>query len=403
MDEMKLASEYKRRFNQEIAPYISTFGYNEPFMISDPNFKIISNLDFSDFSLSDLHLNSNIEHIRFKNCRFHNLINKGLMINMEFIECRFNDIDLYEVSIGITFLNCSIGKFTISNSEITDAISVKNTNNKDKVIGTLEIDSSAFKNNFTISNIEIHFLTINDTDFEGMFDFNNVLVHDECSFEEIKFKDLALFDECIFNAEVVFKYVVFEGFSHFRDSAFNDGLDLDYSSSKQEMNFHGVKGLEKNSSKNNTSQETYRIIKNQFEKLNNKIEANKYHALELHQRKKELEKNKWQNFSEYVVFKIHGISSNHSTSWFRALLWIIFVGSLTIFLVHFEIVKDLFFHPYHFKIEYIFKICNEFWQYINITNLEKLKDKPFIFFLNKVSLGYLYYQFLMSVRKDTRK
>jgi hypothetical protein len=27
----------------------------------------------------------------------------------------------------------------------------------------------------------------------------------------------------------------------------------------------------------------------------------------------------------------------------------------------------------------------------------------FVLFLNKVSLGYLYYQFLMSVRKDTRK
>ena len=36
-------------------------------------------------------------------------------------------------------------------------------------------------------------------------------------------------------------------------------------------------------------------------------------------------------------------------------------------------------------------------------HLEKLKDKPFIFFLNKVSLGYLYYQFLTAVRKDTRK
>lgn len=125
--------------------------------------------------------------------------------------------------------------------------------------------------------------------------------------------------------------------------------------------------------------------------------------MELDQRKKELEKNKYKNFAEYLVFKIHDISSKHSTSWFRAVLWIIFIGFFTIFLVHFDIVKDLFFHPSNFKTEYLSKIWNEFWQYINITNLEKLKNKPDIFFFNKVSLGYLYYQFLTAVRKDTRK
>ncbi len=119
--------------------------------------------------------------------------------------------------------------------------------------------------------------------------------------------------------------------------------------------------------------------------------------------KKNLQKNKYKNFAEYLVFKIHDISSKHSTSWFRAVLWIIFIGFFTIFLVHFDIVKDLFFHPSNFKTEYLSKIWNEFWQYINITNLEKLKNKPDIFFFNKVSLGYLYYQFLTAVRKDTRK
>ncbi|OHD98388.1 MAG: hypothetical protein A3E21_06220 [Sulfurimonas sp. RIFCSPHIGHO2_12_FULL_36_9] len=385
---MKLASEYKDKFNQEIAPYIATLGYNEQFTISDPNFKIISNLDFSDFSLTDLHLKTNIEHIRFKNCRFHNLINEGLMIDMEFIECRFNDIKLHEVSMGMSFINCSIGKFTINDSDVINSILVKNTNNKDKAIGTLEIDNCTFKNNFTITNIEIHFLTICNTDFEKILDFNNVTVHEECSFEEIKFKDLALFDKCTFDANVLFKYVVFESFSHFRGSTFNNGLDLDYSSSKQEMNFHGIEGLEKYSSKNNTSQETYRIIKNQFEKLGNRIESNKYHSLELKKRQNNLPFCSL----DYVVLFFHWISSNHSKNWLFALFWILVVSFCTNLFVG------------NNTIDFSFDGWDNIFKYINIlSKLEDFNNSYLVMTLNKLSLGYLYYQFLTAVRKDTRK
>lgn len=41
---------------------------------------------------------------------------------------------------------------------------------------------------------------------------------------------------------------------------------------------------------------------------------------------------------------------------------------------------------------------------MSIVNLDEcIKLNPLIFLFNKVGLGYLYYQFLMSVRKDTRK
>jgi len=38
-----------------------------------------------------------------------------------------------------------------------------------------------------------------------------------------------------------------------------------------------------------------------------------------------------------------------------------------------------------------------------ITKQEDFNCNYFLMTVNKVSLGYLYYQFLMSVRKDTRK
>ncbi len=346
-----------------------------------------------------MNLNKDIRHITFENCKFHNIISKELKIDSSFINCVFNEINIYEVSLGLEFKDCSIGKFKINNSELTNPISIKNMENKKVSIGTLEIYDSLFKSSFSLINIEIHFLTIDNTDFEKNLNFNNIVVHDEIKFKEIKFKDLALFDDCNFNEKAEFKYVIFEKFTSFRGSKFSKGIDLEYTSNDKEINFYGMEILDKTT----TSQETYRIIKNQFEKLNNKIEANKYHSLELEQRKKELEKNKCHNLSDYLIFKIHELSSKHSTSWVRALVCIASVSFFTIFLVHFDIVKDVFFNPSNFRIEYLQKIWDEFWQYINITNLEKLKDKPFILFINKLSLGYLYYQFLTAVRKDTRK
>ncbi|MCD4668735.1 MAG: hypothetical protein K8R44_09195 [Sulfurimonas sp.] len=342
-------------------------------------------------------MDDNIEYIKFVNCEFHNIINENFIINMEFDECSFNDIDLYNLSIGIVFLNCIIGKFFITNSEVSNLISVRNTKTEENNIGTVEIFDTTFKDNFHFSNINISFLMISDTNFNKLFDFNSVVVMDECNFEKIKFKELALFDKCIFETKIIFKYVIFESFSYFRNSTFKNGIDLEYSSSKEEMNFYNIQGLSSKESKINTSQETYRIIKHQFEKLGNKIEANKYHALELEQRRRILYKEKFdslQKFSEWLVFMSHKVFSNHSSSWHISIFWIFVVGFFTSFSI-----DNLVYHRYDCTVSWI-----DYFKYISIINLDNcIKEHPLIFLLNKISLGYLYYQFLLSVRKDTRK
>lgn len=217
-------------------------------------------------------------------------------------------------------------------------------------------------------------LSFENTMFNNLVDFHNT-TFGNVNFTNSRFNDFTVFTDCIFQKPLNLRNTIFKG----------------------EINFLDIKFTQL------SNQETARLIKHQFEKLNNKIEANKYHSLELKQKRKELEEGKSSDWKEKWVFRLHDWSSKHSTDWFRTLLSIIFISFFTIFLVHFDIVKDLFFHPSNFKIEYLVKIWIEFWQYINITNLEKLKDKPFILFVNKVSLGYLYYQFLTAVRKDTRK
>jgi len=361
------------------------------------------NVNVQDVHLDEIYLLSK----NFHNCKFENL---SLLssVNIVHIDLDFNNIVRIQL-VKIEILDNEINKIEIKNSQINQ----------------ITILQSTFKRDFSIYNSKISSIKIENVDFNSLSEFINVEFTEKFDFQEITYKGFALFDDCVFNAKVEFKHIIFEKFTAFRNSTFNQGINLDYTSSDKDVNFYGVKGLDSKISKQNTSQETYRIIKNQFEKLNNKIEANKYHALELDQRKKELEKNKWQNFSEYLVFKIHDMSSKHSTNWVRALLWIFIVGSFSAMLS--ISVKFLFLVPILFLIFKLSLIASEkfenriliitaiclscvvfdidtVFKYINI--LSKIEDFGCSYVamtLNKVSLGYLYYQFLTAVRKDTRK
>lgn len=340
------------------------------------------NVNVQDVNLDEIY----ILFRNFHNCKFENL---SLLSDIKIVH-----IDLHLASINllqlvkIEILDNGINKIEIKNSQINNIM----------------IKEAIFKRDFTIYNTKINTIIIENVDFESLSEFNEVTFQEKFDLKEITYKGFTLFDNCIFETKAEFEYIIFEKFTSFRGTSFNKGLDLDFTSSDKEINFFGIKGLENNESKENTSQETYRIIKYNFEKIGNKIEANNYHALELDQKRRELEKNRWNNKKDYLVFKLHSWSSEHSTNWFLALRWIFAVGFLTVFLLHLDIAKDLFFHPDHFKIEYINKIFNQFLEFIYIGNMNDiLKNNPLIFLLNKVSLGYLYYQFLTAVRKDTRK
>ena len=380
--------------------------------------KIIKNINFennitlNNTKIDFLEIEKNYKSsIIIENCDFKEFLIDSFKGNIKFVNCNINKLILVNKIHANTSFHFSLQGGSINHLSISGDIENKfyinnqvDSNTQSTSIQTLEINNANFKENFKLHNCIVNEVIIKNTDFQKNADFfkskfTKGLDSYEINFQSINFKGLGLFGDTEFCEKLIFRYVTFEGYNHFKSALLYKGLDLEYTNIQKEINFYGLEILDKTK----TSQETYRIIKNQFEKLNNKIEANKYHALELEQRKEALAKNKFNNFSEYIVFMIHNISSKHSTSWIRALLWIMFVGIFTVFCVHFDIFKDIVFNPNSFKIEYINKIFNEFWQYVNITNLDKLKDKPFLLFINKLSLGYLYYQFLTAVRKDTRK
>jgi hypothetical protein len=344
-------------------------------------------------------------HIHLNECNINvkvqgTKIDELYLLKKNFYNCKFENLNLLsgEVqTIQIDLYNASIDLFQISIFEILDSeankIELKNCE-----INKIWIHDAIFKRNFTIYNTKINTITIKNVDFEALSEFNEVTFQDEFDFKEITYRGLTLFDKCIFNTKAEFEYIIFEKFTSFRGSTFKKGLNLDYTSGDKEINFFGINGLESNESKRETSRETYRIIKYNFEKIGNKIEANTYLTLELERHRKDT----WNLFFEENIFNhpgmtlkllldgvvsfFHWISSNHSSNWFLALVWIFITSLITNIFLSNEL-----------SIDCLFKYLNA------LTKVEDFNDSYFVMVLNKVSLGYLYYQFLTAVRKDTRK
>lgn len=325
------------------------------------------NVNVQDVKINEVYLLSK----NFYNCNFKNL---SLLtdVNIVHVDLFGNSIDLFQL-VKINITDNQINKIDIKGCKI-EKITVK---------------ESSFSRDFTIYNSTINEIRIENVNFNSLSEFNEVTFQNIFDFREITYKGFTLFDKCIFNTKAKFEYIIFEKSTSFRELIFNKGLNLDFTSCDNEINFFGIKGLNQKESKENTSQETYRILKHNFEKIGNKIDSNEYLTLELDKHRN----NIW-NSSEFsfrllrdgIVSFLHWISSNHSSNWFLTLVWIFIVS----------IVTNVYFDN-NLGIECLFK-------YINIlSSIEDFNNSYFIMILNKVSLGYLYYQFLTAIRKDTRK
>ncbi|MDX1809294.1 MAG: pentapeptide repeat-containing protein [Sulfurospirillaceae bacterium] len=350
---------------------------------------IIFDENFIDEFIEDLKGRSDSKFICFDNCEFELFyfaeIYKNLFNNkFEFVQCtfdelRFNHIRTFFVDYGFTnyFVGYETQKNTIKLLEINDSI----------ISEELVFDLGIFLNSVDINNSDIQNIkllnqpniniSIQNSDFLN-FKLENSTT-DKSTFKTIHFKGITVIKKSIFNEKVVFEDVSFDEYVNFSKCHFQEGLNLDDSIFYKEANFNNIE-----LNKKGTSQETYRILKNSFEKINNKIEANKYHSLELSKNRENLLEEK--KFPTWIVSFLHWISSNHSTNWWLPLILIFIVSFLTNIYLGCDIT------------------VNNIFKFINlISKVDNFNDSYTVMTLNKIALGYLYYQFLTSVRKDTRK
>lgn len=342
-----------------------------------------------------------ITYSNFRNCIFKNI---SIFTNIDQIK-----IDLYNSKIeyfqliDIQLLNKDLNKIKIINSEVS-SLNIQNITSEIDIflsnISTPENDQNVliYLNNSTFNGRFI----LKDSNFNASLNTENTTFNKEVSFKNLQILSLDL-DSTFFNS------------------------NCDFS----ELNIRNKESITRG---------TARKIKYILEKDSNKIESNLFHSYELKAKKKELDKapNNLENILDKTIFLFNEKTSNHGLNWILPIFWMFFIGlyystyfysgnfnfllsilfwisivSSTYFLIKSEnklltnyilslIPASLFYIIVvytlnDFEIDSIFKFLNiiNFKEDENISLSENT--------ISKVIMGYLIYQFIVSIRKDTRK
>ena len=271
-----------------------------------------------------------------------------------------------------------------------------------------------------------------NTTFEDLADFYNSTFTGSAVFEKTNFQDIAVFSEATFLEDIDFKYTSFDKLAQFKNTKFHNALNLENTIIKEEINFLGIKKGIQDLSIDVANRETARIIKHSFERQDNIIEANKFYAIEMKEREKELEQNK--NKTEWIIFILHKLSSNHSQEWFLPLLLIM---NLTFIFSHFQFycidnqtaystiplilnvlvslfvlfesnyadkliysIASYFIYSFMTNDDSLCIVANNFNPFSIMTGKDSLTFQILIY---KSAIAYLVYQFIVSVRQNTRR
>lgn len=425
---------------------------------------------FNRYSISNSKLLTNESNVIYQMCIFNKDIYISKMDNKEniientlFSDCQFKkeleaeDINFkkgifnntkdneYDEINKIRFFNCIIGEDFILQGYKIQSLDLSET-----------LFSGKTKIQYCDIEIEADFY---NTKFEDLADFSETKFY-KVNFEETDFKNIAVFIESKFHCDVDFKYTKFLGTSIFRDMVITGKLNLRDTIFKEDANFLDITSKSRkvyDEEKRDfihigeledievSNRETARIIKNFFDSSNNIIEANRFYKLEMKQREKELDFKK--SFLEWIIFKIHSISSNHSQDWLIAIFWIIsitFLYSYSNFLLNKDKIELVLF-PFIISSLIIFINILEVSIYNQIKNIYKItsvgllyfiygfitsdfylinfsnninpfsiiidgnddnkiaKQIDFLTLIYKIVIAYLIYQLIVSVRQNTRR
>lgn len=317
-----------------------------------------------------------------------NIIENMKIKQVEFIKCKVKKIDFLlnkEIKNLIIRSDCKINTFKLHQSSIEEYIYIDSGCTFEKI----DFGLSKF-NGKTVFGLNVGELGLKDTIFNKSIKFQGKSKIGKIDFENSLFEEVMVFKDIEFKEKVDFKNAMFEKKVLFDNTYLNDTINLENCIFKDEVNFINLKSKKNSNSIDVENRETARIIKYSFDKIGNIIEANKYYAFEIKKTKKELyatfnSSNKKQTFLDLLVFIVHGIFSNHSQNYLLVIFWIFIVGSVTAFWINQSL-----------HIDEIFKYM------LIVTKFDKDSNNIAMFF-NKVFLSYLYYQFVVTIRSNTRR
>jgi len=282
--------------------------------------------------------------VLYKNCTF----NQGVELNGEVIATNYNAL----------FCNCYISQLTLNDLNLKDTKVFANTLDGASTVRSLRLEnchihtkflldnvsdieridilSSEFSEKFAMIACKVNQLKIVNTNFHGLVDFYQTRF-ESFQIQKSIFKDFSGFEDCVFGKEgtsgkkIELRYVTFYSFINFRQARFNQPLDLRNTNRDEQPNF--LDCTFSNAARLGTDRETYRIIKQSFEAVGNRIEANAFFAHEMDAYRHELrERRRGKYFSmpnaEEFLLMLNALISRHGQSYGRPLLWLLGTAGL---------------------------------------------------------------------------
>lgn len=459
-------SEFSILFSQLIVDFISNDKFNNLSMNHEiknvdyyykQNYIVIKNAIFPNMLTLSVLLITKVKKVYFENCSFYfdRINNLDKIDSIDFSNCTFYN-HFYEETKSLSIDECNFNFFSYTNRNNTDLIdcklidsqigylilknsslsvnksnvnnlmifnnskkeneynilienesSIKHFSSEMPTINNFIVNNSSFSSILRLNNFHIKTLNIENTTFENGISLNNTLIEKRCSFINSRIK--------------------------------NNTVNLSNTSLSSFKNFYKTELKVEN-------RETARIIKDSFEQQNNIIEANKFYKLEMEKREEELlnDIKSDKNFFEYLVFKFHGLSSNHSQDWYLALFWIMIIGFISSYFDfnlkkengtyinfdEFDILKTFGLVLLIFILSYLCEVKDKivngiyylvssyliyiystedylltlFAKTINPSSVLK-SNEPIngIQLVFKIIIAYLIYQFIISIRQNTRR
>lgn len=310
-----------------------------------------SSIEFKDCTFrSGLNISPDVNYpdiqLTYYDCTFLDTLNiQNINSSITFNDCSFNDIELKDCNIkNNIFTNKKDykhnieNKFTIDNCTFKKRFTLNNYN-----IKIFTCTNCVFKNKFEFKNNNVIKFEIHNSNFEEISDMYS------SEFTQFKisksiFHDFSGFENCVFGTsdklieEVAeFEYVTFKDILTLRKTKFMSGLDIENINLQNDANF-----LKTRVDLKNTPRETFRLIKHSFDKVGNIIEANRFYELEMRKKEEDLGNELPRDFLEWVIFKIHGFASEHSQNALMALFWIFIISYIYSYLFNFLGQEDYY-------------------------------------------------------------
>jgi len=380
----------------------------------------VSNFEFSDckFSQSVSFYCDYIysKSLALKNCsRFHgeckivNIIQgtvvKEKVVNININKCVFKfDVKIENLWISkLSIDNTSFEQSLTLNDCLIEEIDIKNKDKK--MINKIVFENNEFckKSDIYFENVDIGFLSfkknLNDSEFMSFFNIN---ISQGLEFINSNLSNFE-FHNCNFSkAKIKIENVAFisnNGFTIFNDVKWP---------SCKEFSYIIVKDEEDN--KILSLRDTFRQLKYVNEKQGNIIDANKFYSAEMKEYKKELKNEKWRTYwQDKIIFWLNEKVSNFSQNWILPLIWFFSIGAVAFYISNIDRAKHYIISSFDLTrfpiiiMPPIKKVLEEYISFINPFSISSENTNSMIWLVFKALSVFIIYQFIISLRRQTRR